>query len=53
VLTSPDDETVIGNIKGEVNEFMAGFSLYPEWHLTANSLHVPSQRTRTDNLLLK
>lgn len=27
-LMSPDDETVIKNIKGEVNEFMKGFPMY-------------------------
>lgn len=31
VLMSPDDETVINTVKGEVNEFMSGFALYPEW----------------------
>jgi len=30
VLMSPDDESVIAAVKGEVNEFMRGFSLYPE-----------------------
>ena len=30
VLMSPDDESLIKTIKGEVNEFMAGFQLYPE-----------------------
>ena len=30
VLMSPDDETLIKNVKGEVNEFMKGFPLYPE-----------------------
>ncbi|MFT4062212.1 MAG: serine hydroxymethyltransferase [Edaphocola sp.] len=30
VLTHPDDETIITTIKGEVNEFMNGFGLYPE-----------------------
>lgn len=30
VLMSPDDEQVIAAVKGEVNEFMSGFSLYPE-----------------------
>lgn len=30
VLMSPDDETVISRVKGEVNEFMKGFPLYPE-----------------------
>ncbi|MBC7553180.1 MAG: serine hydroxymethyltransferase [Taibaiella sp.] len=29
-LTSPDDEQSIRNIKGEVNEFMTRFPLYPE-----------------------
>ena len=33
-LMSPDDETVIKTIKGEVNEFMKGFPMYPE--LTGN-----------------
>ncbi len=31
VLMSPDDEQLLGNVKGEVNEFMKGFPLYPEW----------------------
>ncbi len=30
VLMSPDDEQVIAAVKGEVNEYMYGFSLYPE-----------------------
>lgn len=30
VLMSPDDETVIANVRGEVNEFMQQFPLYPE-----------------------
>jgi glycine hydroxymethyltransferase len=30
VLMSPDDETLIKTVKGEVNEFMTGFPLYPE-----------------------
>lgn len=30
VLMSPDDEQVIARVKGEVNEYMTGFSLYPE-----------------------
>lgn len=30
VLTAPEDEQLISTIKGEVNEFMYGFSLYPE-----------------------
>ncbi|MFN4247311.1 MAG: serine hydroxymethyltransferase [Flavipsychrobacter sp.] len=30
VLMSPDDETVISTVRGEVNEFMQQFPLYPE-----------------------
>jgi glycine hydroxymethyltransferase len=30
VLMSPDNEQVIAKVKGEVNEYMTGFSLYPE-----------------------
>jgi len=30
VLTSPDDEQLIKTVKGEVNEFMSGFTMYPE-----------------------
>ncbi|WP_118975512.1 serine hydroxymethyltransferase [Taibaiella koreensis] len=30
VLMSPDDEQVIAAVKGEVNEYMNGFALYPE-----------------------
>ncbi|MES2478190.1 MAG: serine hydroxymethyltransferase [Bacteroidota bacterium] len=30
VLTNPDNETVIATVKGEVNEFMSGFVMYPE-----------------------
>jgi len=30
VLMAPDDETVANTIKGEVNEFMTGFKMYPE-----------------------
>lgn len=30
VLMSPDDETVIATVRGEVNEFMQQFPLYPE-----------------------
>lgn len=30
VLMSPDDEQVIARVKGEVNEYMSGFALYPE-----------------------
>lgn len=32
VLTQPDDEQVIATVKGEVNEFMKGFELYPEFN---------------------
>lgn len=31
VLMHPDDEAVIQSVRSEVNEFMAGFPLYPEW----------------------
>jgi glycine hydroxymethyltransferase len=31
VLMSPDDEGLIHGVRGEVNEFMKGFPLYPEW----------------------
>ncbi len=30
VLMSPDDEALVNTVKGEVNEFMTGFPLYPE-----------------------
>jgi glycine hydroxymethyltransferase len=30
VLMSPEDEAVISTVKGEVNEFMAGYPMYPE-----------------------
>lgn len=30
VLMSPDDETIIATVRGEVNEFMQQFPLYPE-----------------------
>ena len=30
VLMAPDDDQVIRTVKGEVNEFMTGFPLYPE-----------------------
>ncbi len=30
VLMAPDDDNIIKTIKGEVNEFMTGFPLYPE-----------------------
>ena len=32
VLMSPDNEDVINSVRGEVNEFMKGFPLYPEWN---------------------
>ncbi len=32
VLISPDDESVITKVRGEVNEFMKDFPLYPEWN---------------------
>ena len=35
VLMSPDDENLVKSIKGEVNEFMSSFSLYPDWSLKA------------------
>ncbi|HRO43623.1 MAG TPA: serine hydroxymethyltransferase [Flavipsychrobacter sp.] len=31
VLMNPDSEDVISNVRGEVNEFMKAFPLYPEW----------------------
>jgi glycine hydroxymethyltransferase len=31
VLMSPDDESVISNVKNEVNDFMHHFPLYPNW----------------------
>jgi len=31
VLMSPDDEAGIDKVRGEVNEFMKQFPLYPEW----------------------
>lgn len=31
VLMSPDDESVITAVRGEVNEFMQQFPMYPEW----------------------
>ena len=42
VLMAPDDETVVNNIKGEVNEFMTGFPLYPEWSAAGKIIGVPS-----------
>ncbi|MBS1586227.1 MAG: serine hydroxymethyltransferase [Bacteroidetes bacterium] len=37
VLMAPDDESVIKTVRGEVNEFMAGFPLYPGWGLNETS----------------
>jgi glycine hydroxymethyltransferase len=31
VLMSPDDESVINSVRGDVNAFMQQFPLYPEW----------------------
>ena len=31
ILCAPDNETLIGSIRKEVNEYMKGFPLYPEW----------------------
>lgn len=31
VLSAPDDEHIIAAVRGEVNEFMGGFAMYPEW----------------------
>ncbi|MBL7681969.1 MAG: serine hydroxymethyltransferase [Flavipsychrobacter sp.] len=31
VLMAPDDENIIKTVRGEVNEFMQQFPLYPEW----------------------
>lgn len=31
VLMSPDDEAVTNAVRGEVNEFMKQFTMYPEW----------------------
>jgi glycine hydroxymethyltransferase len=31
VLMDADNETTIAHVKGEVNEFMSSFPLYPEW----------------------
>lgn len=33
VLMNPDNEEVIMRVKGEVNEFMSGFDLYPGWNI--------------------
>ncbi len=30
VIMKPDDEQMLKTIKGEVNEFMSGFPMYPE-----------------------
>jgi glycine hydroxymethyltransferase len=31
VLIDPDNEVLIGRVRGEVNEYMKAFPLYPEW----------------------
>jgi glycine hydroxymethyltransferase len=31
VLMAPDDESVIATVRGEINEAMRDFPLYPEW----------------------
>lgn len=31
VLSAPDDEQLIAKVRGEVNEFMGGFEMYPEF----------------------
>ena len=31
VLMAPDDDTTINSVKNEVNEFMKGYTMYPEW----------------------
>lgn len=31
VLTAPDNEDVIGSVRGEINEYMRQFPLYPDW----------------------
>jgi glycine hydroxymethyltransferase len=33
VLMAPDNEHIINTVKGEVNEFMKQFPLYPEWNV--------------------
>lgn len=30
ILQSPEDETLISNIRSEINEYMGNFPLYPE-----------------------
>ena len=30
VITNPDNEATVKTVKGEINEFMSSFSLYPE-----------------------
>jgi len=37
VLMSPDNEDVIKAVRGEVNEFMAAFYLYPGWSMKETS----------------
>ena len=31
VLTNADNDSQIATVKGEINEFMSGFELYPDW----------------------
>jgi glycine hydroxymethyltransferase len=31
VLMAPDNEATLANVRGEINEFMSSFPLYPEW----------------------
>lgn len=33
VLTNAENESLIQTIRGEVNEFMSGFDLYPDWKI--------------------
>ncbi len=35
VLMNADDESVVDQVRGEVNEFMSAFPLYPEWKYPA------------------
>lgn len=32
IISNPDDENLIQKVGNEVNEYMKGFPLYPEWH---------------------
>lgn len=31
IIISPDNENLIGSVRGEINEYMKGFPLYPNW----------------------